>query len=155
MSFLPEDINTGNYLVARFPVLTVADESTATESSCGSPEPQLPAYDEERPPPKYQKVEQLVMEDEDERTTIAQQRRVLLIRLLACFFCLSIVMLIVAAAIVHANRLKKKAEELELEPQQKADLGLETPADDDDPAVTYLSMVVAVASTPMAFPFKA
>ncbi|PTB66277.1 hypothetical protein BBK36DRAFT_1118919 [Trichoderma citrinoviride] len=164
MSSLPEDIGVRDYLAARFfPGLAPADEATATESRrspSGSPEPQLPAYDDDRPPPKYRTMEELALEDEEEeRRTIAQQKRVLLVRLLSFLFCVSIVVLVVAVAIVQANRTRKR-KEMELEYQQEVNetsSGLRGPAVDEGLVVSLTAIVFARASTgnATAVPFTA
>ncbi|KAH0490662.1 hypothetical protein TgHK011_002119 [Trichoderma gracile] len=160
MSSLPEGVTVRDYLEARFPALA---EATATESiifsSSGSSEPQLPAYDEDRPPPKYRAMEELAVENEEEEQTLAQQKRVLIIRLLAGFFCLVVVGLVVAAAVVHNHYLKTK----KLQQQQGGNgtsSELRGPTVDEGLVVALTVAVFAVASaepaaTTAAVPFTA
>ncbi|KAK1242274.1 hypothetical protein MKX07_000260 [Trichoderma sp. CBMAI-0711] len=147
MSSLPEGVTVRDYLEARFPALA---EATATESifsSSGSPEPQLPAYDDDRPPPKYRPMEELAVEDEEdeeeqERATLAQQKRVLIFRLLAVFFCILVVSLAVAAGVVHSHHVKEK----EMQQQQQLE-GNETSSELRGPGVDeglVVSLTVAV-----------
>lgn len=84
----------------RFPPLSAdvfaASDSTTAESPPVSPRTQLPAYGDEREPPKYQ--EDGLSKDED-AINKAKTRRTLFVRLLSSIFVTVIVLLVVAAAV--------------------------------------------------------
>lgn len=116
MSSLPEVTNVRDIEMVRFPAL--AEATAATESiSSGSPEPPLPAYDDDGPPPKYQAVEELVVVEEVEeegqgqRTAVAQRRRARCIALLLSLLVSVFIALVIAGGFVHSHRMKKKAME--------------------------------------------
>lgn len=98
----------------RFPELSTditVEESSNAESLPLSPKTQLPAYGDERAPPKYQE-NGLTREEEEARK--AKTRKTLFIRLLSSIFVTVIVSLVVAAAFgrIHDRQvMEKKAKE--------------------------------------------
>lgn len=96
----------------RFPALSTdvfeaASESTTAESPPLSPRTQLPAYGDERAPPKYQENG---LSKEEEAINKARTRRLLFIRLLTSIFVTVIVSLVVAAAVgrIHDRQAREK-----------------------------------------------
>ncbi|KAL7792475.1 hypothetical protein V8C37DRAFT_380435 [Trichoderma ceciliae] len=95
-----------------FPALSrdvfATSESTSAESPPLSPRTQLPAYGDERAPPKYQ--EDGLSKEEEEAAKKAKTRRTLFIRLLTSIFVTVLVSLVVAAAFgrIHDRQIAEK-----------------------------------------------
>ncbi|KAL5087125.1 hypothetical protein Trisim1_008048 [Trichoderma cf. simile WF8] len=137
----------------RFPALSAdvfaASDSTTAESPPVSPRTQLPAYGDEREPPKYQ--EDGLSKDED-AINKAKTRRTLFVRLLSSIFVTVIVLLVVAAAV--GRIYDRQARERKSKEEQKAndtDMGVKIQEGNDTLLVsltaTSAALVFTVAAT--------
>ncbi|EHK15357.1 uncharacterized protein TRIVIDRAFT_228392 [Trichoderma virens Gv29-8] len=137
----------------RFPALSAdvfaASNSTTAESPPVSPQTQLPAYGDEREPPKYQ--EDGLSKDE-EAMNKAKTRRILFIRLLSSIFVAVIVLLIVAAAVGRIyDRQAREKKSKEEQKDNATELGVKIQEGNDTVLVsltaTSAALVFTVAAT--------
>ncbi|UKZ77128.1 hypothetical protein TrVFT333_004846 [Trichoderma virens FT-333] len=137
----------------RFPALSAdvfaASNSTTAESPPVSPQTQLPAYGDEREPPKYQ--EDGLSKDE-EAMNKAKTRRILFIRLLSSIFVAVIVLLIVAAAVGRIyDRQAREKKSKEEQKDNETELGVKIQEGNDTVLVsltaTSAALVFTVAAT--------
>ncbi|RFU74990.1 hypothetical protein TARUN_7272 [Trichoderma arundinaceum] len=133
----------------RFPALSTdvfsASESAHTESPPQSPRTQLPAYGDERAPPKYQENG---LTKEDEAAKKARTRKTLFVRLLTSIFVTVLVSLVVAAAVGRIQH--RQAAEKKLKEEQRAnetELGVKLQAENDTLKVSLTATAAALVFT--------